>query len=138
MTELPVPFQFLAAWIGMWIARHQERTIAYLKEENALLVEKLGWRIRLTDQERRRLGKLGHELGRKRLREIASIAAPIRSFAGIASWWRRSTTPASDAGQGGRGKLQRSRGCSSEWRPRILGGVHASSGGAQQPRVQDR
>ena len=84
MTELPLPFQFLAAWIGTWIARHQERTIAYLKDENALLVEKLGGRVRLTDQERRRLGKLGHELGRKGLREIANIASPDT----ILRWFR--------------------------------------------------
>ena len=25
MTALPVPVQFVAAWIGTWIARHQER-----------------------------------------------------------------------------------------------------------------
>jgi hypothetical protein len=31
MTTLPLPIQFLAAWIAAWMARHQERTIAYLK-----------------------------------------------------------------------------------------------------------
>jgi len=33
MTALPLPLQFVAAWIATWIARHQERTISYLKEE---------------------------------------------------------------------------------------------------------
>ena len=36
MTTLPLSLQFLAAWIGTWIAQHHGRTIAYLKEENAL------------------------------------------------------------------------------------------------------
>ena len=65
MTTLPLPVQFLAAWIGTWIARHQERTIEYLKEENRVLREKLGGRVRLTDPERRRLAKVANELGRK-------------------------------------------------------------------------
>jgi hypothetical protein len=65
MAELPLPLQFLAAWMGTWIARRQERTIGYLKEENRVLLEKLGGRVSLTDAERRRLGRLGHELGRK-------------------------------------------------------------------------
>ena len=59
MAELPLPIQFLAAWIGTWVARHQERTIAYLKEENSVLLKKLGGRVRLDDPERRRLGRLG-------------------------------------------------------------------------------
>jgi transposase len=84
MPELPLPLQFLAAWIGTWIARRQEGTIGYLKEENRVLLEKLGGRVRLTDAERRRLGRLGHELGRKTLREVACIASPDT----ILRWYR--------------------------------------------------
>ena len=40
MTALPLPVPFLASWIGTWIARHQEHTIEYLKEENRVLREK--------------------------------------------------------------------------------------------------
>jgi putative transposase len=76
MSELPLSFRFLAAWIGTWVARHQERTIAYLREENSVLRERLGGRVRLTDPERRRLAKVGHDLGRKGLREVARIASP--------------------------------------------------------------
>jgi len=53
-----------------------ERTIAYLKEENRLLREKVGGHVRLTDPERCRLARLGKLLGRKALREVASIASP--------------------------------------------------------------
>jgi len=75
MIEMPLPLQFAAAWISAWLARHQERTIAYPREENRVLRDKLGGRVRLTDAERRRLAKLGHELGRKALREVSSIAS---------------------------------------------------------------
>jgi putative transposase len=79
-----VPLQFAAAWIGTWIARHQDRTIEYLKTENRLLVEKLSGRVRLTDPERRRLARLAKPLGRKTLREVASIASPDT----ILRWYR--------------------------------------------------
>jgi len=84
MTTLPLPVQFLAAWIATWMARHQERTIDYLKEENRILREKLDGRLRLTNLERRRLAKLGHELGRKGLRDVACIASPDT----ILRWYR--------------------------------------------------
>ena len=84
MTAVPLPVQFLAAWIGTWIARHQERTIAYLKEENRVLRKKLGRRVRLTAPERRRLARLGYEVGRKGLRDVASIASPDT----ILRWYR--------------------------------------------------
>ena len=76
MAELPLPLQFLGAWIGTWVTRHQERSIAYLKEENRVLLKKLGGRARVEDPERRRLGRLGKDLGRKALQEIAGIATP--------------------------------------------------------------
>src|SRR5262249_42180163 len=69
---------------GANIGYSQERTIPYLKVENGVLLEKLGGRVRLTDRERRRLGKLGHELGRKALREVACIASPDT----ILRWYR--------------------------------------------------
>jgi putative transposase len=84
MTEIPLPLQFIAAWIGTWVGRQRERTIAYLKEENRVLREKLGRPVRLTDPERRRLARLGKELGRKALRDVAGIASPDT----ILRWYR--------------------------------------------------
>lgn len=76
-TALPLPLQFLAAWIGYWVARRQESTIEYLKAENRALHERLGKRqLRLTVVERRRLAVLAQKLGRKVLGEVASIASP--------------------------------------------------------------
>jgi hypothetical protein len=76
-NPLPLPLQFLAAWIGMWLGEHQARVIEYQRAENAALLERLGKRrLRLTDGERRRLAKLGKALGRKALQQVATIATP--------------------------------------------------------------
>jgi len=60
-----------------WLNRHQQAVIEYLKEENAVLKEQLGGkRLVLTDNQRRRLARLGKALGRKILCQIASIVTP--------------------------------------------------------------
>jgi transposase InsO family protein len=65
----------LIAMVAGWIQRHQQRVITYLHEENRVLKAQLGGRrLRLTETERRRLAALAHPLGRKRLKEIATIA----------------------------------------------------------------
>jgi transposase len=82
---LPVPLQFMAAWVGAWLGRHQTRTIAYLRAENRALREQLGGRrIRLTDAQRRRLAELGKAVGRKGLGEVATVASPDT----ILKWYR--------------------------------------------------
>jgi putative transposase len=82
---LPLPLQFLATWIGMWLGEHQARVIEYQRAENAALLERLGkHRLRLTDGERRRLAKLGKALGRKALQKVATIATPDT----ILRWYR--------------------------------------------------
>jgi hypothetical protein len=49
----------------------------YLKEENRVLREQLGERrLRLTDDQRRRLAAKAKGLGRKVLQEVATIVAP--------------------------------------------------------------
>jgi hypothetical protein len=51
--NLPLPLQFLTAWIGVWLGRVLQAQVDYLKAENLLLREKLGMkRVRLTDAER--------------------------------------------------------------------------------------
>jgi putative transposase len=82
---LPLPLQFLAAWIGMWAGEHQARVIEYQRAETAALLERLGkHRLRLTDGERRRLAELGKVLGRKALQKVATIATPDT----ILRWYR--------------------------------------------------
>ena len=51
--------------------------MAYLIEENRILRQQLhGRRLRLTDDERRRLGVRGHRLGRRALGDVATIVTP--------------------------------------------------------------
>jgi transposase InsO family protein len=51
--------------------------VAYLIEENRLLRRQLGTRrLRLTDDDRRRLAARAYQVGRRALREIATIATP--------------------------------------------------------------
>jgi putative transposase len=67
----------LIAMVAGWVQRHQQQVIAYLLEENRVLKAQLGGRrLRLTDTERRRLAALAHPLGRKHLKELATIATP--------------------------------------------------------------
>jgi putative transposase len=49
---------------------------AYLMAENRLLRSQITGRVRLTDTERKTLAKLGQQLGRKALAEVATIAQP--------------------------------------------------------------
>ena len=84
-TMLPLPLQFLAAWLAVWLGRVLQEQVDFLKAENRLLREKLGGkRIRLTDAERRRLATLGKKLGRKGLAAVATIASPDT----ILRWYR--------------------------------------------------
>src|SRR6266496_810739 len=76
----------LIAMVAGWLQRHQQQVIAYLIEENHVLKGQLsGRRLRLTDTERRRLAALAHPLGRKRLKDIATIATPDT----LLRWYRR-------------------------------------------------
>jgi HTH-like domain len=57
-----------------WLERREREALAYLIEENRLLRRQLGGRrLRLTDADRRRLAVRAYRLGRRALREIATI-----------------------------------------------------------------
>lgn len=79
-------WQLLLVTLAGWINRQQHDVIAYIQEENRVLKTKLkGKRIRFTDDERRRLAVKGKVLGRKVLRQVASIVTP----ATILAWHRK-------------------------------------------------
>ena len=60
-----------------WLDRREREAVAYLIEENRLLRRQLGTRrLRLTDDDRRRLAARAYRVGRAALREIATIATP--------------------------------------------------------------
>ena len=63
-----------------WVNRHQQRVIEYLVEENRVLKEQvMGRRLRLTDDQRRRLAAKGRRLSRRVLRQVATIVIPDTS-----------------------------------------------------------
>ena len=71
------PFHFLVTVIAGWINREQLQAIEYLQVECAVLRELLGKkRLRLNDDQRRRLAVKGREIGRSRLAEFATIVTP--------------------------------------------------------------
>ncbi len=74
MDRVLQPWEFLLITLFGWVNRHQQKVIDYLIEENRVLKGKLrGKRLRLTDDERRRLAVKGKVIGRKLLREVDSI-----------------------------------------------------------------
>ena len=78
----------LLATFAAWTNREQARVITYLIEENRVLKEQLesgGRRLRLTDDQRRRLAATGKPLGRRVLRRIATMVTPDT----ILAWHRR-------------------------------------------------
>src|SRR5262245_40021387 len=79
------PLQFLLLLFAGWTNRRQLEAIAYLKEENRVLREQLsGRKLRLTDEQRRRLAAKGRAVGRHRLGEVAGLVTP----ATILRWYR--------------------------------------------------
>ena len=62
------PLQFVLAVLAGWLNEPQAHVVHYLREENRLLKQQLcGQRLRLTDDDRRRLAAKGVLLARKLL-----------------------------------------------------------------------
>ena len=77
--------QFLLLVLAGWVNRQQQDVIDYLQEENRVLRAGLrGKRLRLSDDERRRLAVKAQALGREALAQIASVATP----ATLLRWYR--------------------------------------------------
>ena len=71
------PLQLLLATFAGWVNREQAQIVAYLVEENRVLREQLdGRRLRLTDDQRRRLAAKGKVLGWRLLHQVATIITP--------------------------------------------------------------
>ena len=77
--------QFLLLVVTGWVNRQQQDVIDYLQEENRVLRAGLrGKRLKLSDDERRRLAVKAQALGREALAHIASVATP----ATLLHWYR--------------------------------------------------
>src|SRR5262245_49126699 len=80
------PARLLRLLFSGCINRHQQVVIDYLREENRVLRAVNGARrLRLTDDQRRRLAVKGHVLGRRHLAAVAGIVTPDT----ILRWYRR-------------------------------------------------
>ena len=77
MSRVLDPFRFVLITVAGWMTERQLQAMDYLKEENRVLREQLGeCRLRLTDDQRRRLAAKAKGLGRKMLGEVATIVTP--------------------------------------------------------------
>jgi hypothetical protein len=77
MRTLLQPWQILVVTMAGWITRQQDAVFEYLQEENRVLEQQLGHkRLRLTDDQRRRLAVRGRAIGRRALAEVASLVTP--------------------------------------------------------------
>jgi hypothetical protein len=80
------PLQVLLAGLAGWVNRHQQDVIANLVEENRVLKEQLrGKRLRLSDDQRRRLAAKAKRFVRQVLDRIATIVTPDT----LMRWHRR-------------------------------------------------
>ena len=77
MTNTFRPWQLLSVIIAGMLSEQQQQIIEYLKEENRILRAQIGdRRLRLSDDDRRRLAAKGKALGRRELGEICCIVTP--------------------------------------------------------------
>src|SRR6266699_3594725 len=77
MSGVLDPFRFMLIAVAGWMNQRQLQVIDYLREENRVLREQLGGRrLRLNDDQRRRLAAKAKGIGRKLLAEIATIVTP--------------------------------------------------------------
>jgi putative transposase len=75
-----IDMSVLQMWVGVligWLERQEPDALAYLIEENRILRAQLGGRrLRLTEDDRRRLAVRAFRLGRRALRQVATIVTP--------------------------------------------------------------
>ena len=71
------PLRFMLIGLAGWVNEQQRDVIDYLQEENRVLRDQLGnKRLRLSDEQRRRLAVKAKKLGRQVLSEVASLVTP--------------------------------------------------------------
>ena len=86
MSLILDPFRLLLISLAGWMNQQQQDVNDYLQEENRVLREQLGSkRLRLDDDQRRRLAVRAKKLGRRVLHELATIVTPETLLA----WHRR-------------------------------------------------
>jgi transposase InsO family protein len=85
MSDALLPLRFVLLVFAGLVNREQAKVVDFLREENRVLHELLGDRVRLCDGQRRRLAVRGKPLGRRLLAKVATIVTPDT----ILRWHRR-------------------------------------------------
>ena len=99
MPRVLDPFRFVLIAVAGWMNQRQLQIIDYLREENRVLREQHGGRrMRLNDDQRRRLAAKAKGSGRKLLAEVATIVTPETLLA-----WHRKLIAQKYDGSGKRG-----------------------------------
>ena len=99
MPRVLDPFRFVLIAVAGWMNQRQLQMIDYLREENRVLREQLGGRrMRLNDDQRRRLACRAKRLGRSLLSDVATIVTPETLLA-----WHRKLIAQKYDGSGKRG-----------------------------------
>ena len=99
MPRVLDPFRFVLIAVAGRMNQRQLQIIDYLREENRVLREQLGGRrIRLNDDQRRRMATKAKSLGRRLLAEVATIVTPETLLA-----WHRKLIAQKYDGSGKRG-----------------------------------
>ncbi len=97
MATVLYPWQILVAAMAGWITRKQDAVIDYLREENRVLKQQLGRRrLRLTDDQRRRLAVGGKASAGVLSPKSRRSSLPTPSFDGTGSWLPRSGRTSGD------------------------------------------
>ena len=77
MSSIMQPWHLVVVILAGWINRHQQAVIEFQGAQIQMLMENLGRkRVLLNDDQRRRLAVKGKILGRKALLEITTIVTP--------------------------------------------------------------
>jgi putative transposase len=98
MQRVLDPFRFVVIAVAGWMNQRQLQMIEYLREENRVLREQLGERrLRITDDQRRRLAAKVKGLARKLLAEVATIVTAETLLRWPSGSSRRNTTAAESA-----------------------------------------
>jgi hypothetical protein len=72
-----LPLHLIIAALFGWLEREQRDVIECLREENRVLKTQLrGRRMRLSDDDRRRLAVIGQRFGRRMLANVSTIVTP--------------------------------------------------------------
>ena len=129
MDPLPPPLAFFFLLVSGWVNRQQQAVIDYLLEENRVLRAAQGSRrLRLTDDERRRLAVKGKFSAGAAWRRSPASSHRTPFCAGIAGWWPRSTMARRGDGPVDRAPSLTSPRSSCAWRSRTQpGGTRGSA-----------